>query len=501
MVSGQVGLHDESQIWTISVVGGALLKIREEGTGASISPDGSRIAFVSGGREIWLMNADGQGARKLLDVGKDYWVPANSLVEWSPDGQQIAFLKSRREPEETTLQIHRINSGQTTALLSRRVLRSFCWTQDWHILYAQAGFAPNEASDSLWEIGVDPRTQQTSNPRRLTNDIGFSVFDLSATADGKLLAYVWQRQQSDVYWGELEGNGTPLRNPARLTLDERMDWPGGWIRDGKSLLFFSDRNGEFDILRQGIKDRDAEPIVVGSDEKRAPSLSPDGRWILYLEWPKTAGGTSTDSAHLMRAPVSGGAPEIVLDARGYPGSANIQHEMDPVTATGYPDFRCAAVPGSPCVLAEADGDRIVFSRFDPESGAKREVARADISRDSVWDLSPDGSRLVFAARFSRSPIRILDLATGAERHQLLAGSPLVYSVGWASDGKSFLVTTFSPKGSSLLRVFLDGRTRLLRQSSTWFERPIPSPDGKLLAFGQVNVNSNAWVFDRQPRAP
>jgi Tol biopolymer transport system component len=495
-VSGPVGPRDESQIWTLSVVGGILLKIRGDGRGASISPDGSRIAFVSGDREIWLMNADGQGARKLLDVGKDYWVPGNTLVAWSPDGQQIAFLKRRREPEETTLQIHGINSGETTALLWSRVLRSFCWTHDWHILYARAEPAPNEGSDSLWEIGVDPRTRQPSNPRRLTSDIGFSVFDLSATADGKLLAYVWQRQQSDVYWGELEGNGTRLKTPARLTLDERMDWLGEWSRNGKSLLFFSDRNGEFDIFRQGITDRAAEPIVVGSDEKRAPRLSPDGRWILYLEWPKTAGGTSADSAHLMRVPVSGGAPEFVLDARGYPGSAKLQHEMEPVTATGYPDFRCASGPGSPCVLAEADNNRIVFSRFDSESGAKRELTRVDISRDSVWDLSRDGSRLVIAARLSGSPIRILDLATGTERHQLLAGSPLVYSVSWASDGKSLFVATFLIKGGSLLRVFLDGRTQLLRQFSTWVENPIPSPDGRFLAFGEVSVNSNAWVLDR-----
>jgi Tol biopolymer transport system component len=442
------------------------------------------------------MNADGQGARKVLDVGNGYSVPGNTLVEWSPDGQQITFLKRRREPEETTLQIHGINSGETTTLLWSRVLRSFCWTHDWHILYAQAERAPNEGSDSLWEIGVDPRTRQPSNPRRLTNDIGFSVFDLSATADGKLLAYVWQRQQSDVYWGGLEDNGTRLEEPVRLTLDERMDWLGGWSRNGKSLLFFSDRNGDFDIFRQGITDRDAEPIVVGSDEKRAPRLSPDGRWILYLEWPKTAGDTSADSAHLMRVPVSGGVPEFVFDARGYPGSAKIQHEMEPVTATGYPDFRCASVPGSPCVLGEADDNRIVFSRFDSESVAKRELTRVDIRRDSVWDLSRDGSRLVFAARLSGSPIRILDLASGAERHQLLAGSPLVYSVSWASDGKSLFVTTFSIKGSSLLRVFLDGRTRLLRQFSTWVETPIPSPDGSVLAFGEVSVNSNAWVLDR-----
>ena len=60
----------------------------------SWSPDGTKIAFQSnrlGNPDIWVMNADGTGARPLT---------ANSLAEesapeWSPDGQQIAFQSDR----------------------------------------------------------------------------------------------------------------------------------------------------------------------------------------------------------------------------------------------------------------------------------------------------------------------------------------------------------------------------------------------------------------------
>ncbi len=68
------------------------------------SPDGRRIAFV-GGNDIWLMNADGSGKRKLTSGAARDRVPS-----WSPDGRMIAFdrRESRSEDFGDTASIHEI---------------------------------------------------------------------------------------------------------------------------------------------------------------------------------------------------------------------------------------------------------------------------------------------------------------------------------------------------------------------------------------------------------
>ena len=58
--------------------------------GPAWSPDGSRIAFSSGRdgiMAVWVMNADGSGAKRLSDVEGEY-------PTWSPDGSRIAFASS-----------------------------------------------------------------------------------------------------------------------------------------------------------------------------------------------------------------------------------------------------------------------------------------------------------------------------------------------------------------------------------------------------------------------
>ena len=74
------------------------------------------------------------------------------------------------------------------------------------------------------------------------------------------------------------------------------------------------------------------------------------------------------------------------------------------------------------------------------------------------------------------------------------------SVGWAADGASLFVTGTAPEGGAIIRhVLFEGRSDLLYKVDGSLERPIQSPDGRYLSFGQATSNSNVWTIQNFER--
>jgi hypothetical protein len=298
--------------------------------------------------------------------------------------------------------------------------------------------------------------------------------------------------------GALDANGTRMSEPRRLTLDDRIDWPGGWTRDSTTVLFYSDRQGALDIFRQSLEKRGADPISIGLEEKRQPQLSPDGSAILYLAWPKPAPGAIPAAGNLMRMAVSGGPAQPVLEIKGYPGSAREPRDLGTrvLTASGYPDFRCPTRAEGSCILAEGDSKSVMFSSFDVIRGNKSAVATLEAPGASFWDLSPDGSKIVLGELGKNDRIRIVPAAGGDARIVTIQGFRQIESAGWAADGASLFLTGTGPEGGSILRhVSLNGESQLLYKTDGWLERPIASPDGRNLAFGQATSSNNVWTIE------
>jgi Tol biopolymer transport system component len=61
------------------------------------------------------------------------------------------------------------------------------------------------------------------------------------------------------------------------------------------------------------------------------------------------------------------------------------------------------------------------------------------------------------------------------------------------------VTSWQPDGPDLLRATLEGKVTLFWHNGhnqwQWVGSPLPSPDGKYLAFRSKSFDSNVWMIE------
>jgi Tol biopolymer transport system component/DNA-binding winged helix-turn-helix (wHTH) protein len=488
-----------TSIWMVSLLGRAPKKIRDDATAWSVSPDGSQIAFTAvpglfGSREIWLMTKEGEQARKLFAATDEN--SGFARVAWSPDGKRVGYLKFHQVSDrfEVSIETREITGGQPTVLLTSFLLHDFYWLPDGRVVYS-IGEGRAAASDNcnLWEVRADARTgAPVEQPRRVTNWAGFNVDDLSATSDGKRLVFQKLSIHDNVHVGELQDRNTKLTPPQELTLGEGFNFPTAWTSDSKAVIFSSDRNGHWGIYKQELN-RDSAEILVTADTTLGARTSPDGRWILYFSVPneenagfpdsllRSATGGSTP-LRLMRMPVTGGPPELVLIARFYNSPW------------------CARSPSTLCAFAERTPDRkeLVFTAFDPIRGKGHELARfaTDPNGDySNWSLSPDGTRIGII-KTGGNHIYLLPLDGSSVRDLTVTGWNGFNSFDWSVDSNGFFICSTSGLASTLLFVDLNGKPHsLLQQKSSPQTWGVPSPDGRHLAVLGQEFNGNMWMIE------
>jgi Tol biopolymer transport system component len=107
------GLGQGSELWFAKGDGKAVEQIYADRFNyisfARYSPDGSQIAFIKTPDtqtpftvgELWVMDSDGSNARKLADADAGHGYAAN----WSPDGTRIAFVKRENPDDESANQV------------------------------------------------------------------------------------------------------------------------------------------------------------------------------------------------------------------------------------------------------------------------------------------------------------------------------------------------------------------------------------------------------------
>ena len=252
--------------------------------GAGAKP-GKAEAPKEGGTQVWLLPfADGGEARQLTDLPKDV-----SGLAWSPDGRRLAIVSGAESTEPEKKRDRKPEDGPEpdTRLIDRLGYQ-----------FNGAGFVHDQFS-RLWL--VDAGTGEAE----LLSTGDHHDEDPVWAPDGRQIAFVSDRHanadlgwRSDIYLVTLSTRRVRQLSPGR----GRQGWIApAWSPDGTWVVAVGNRDWKKGVLDQAglwrmrVRDGFAENLIEGSDLEAAatlnsdlvgpgpsrPLVSADGRWVVF----------------------------------------------------------------------------------------------------------------------------------------------------------------------------------------------------------------------------
>ena len=269
--------------------------------------------------EIYLMNGDGTGARRITNNSDADFFPSIS-----PDGRQIVFesnrLRAGGEPQNVS-DIFLMNIDGTQ---QRHVVRgsSPTWSPDGKKIAFHAsasgkgqpilpypGAATSDSDIFIMDIdGTTPRNI-TNNPATIDDDADWSpdgrkiLFTSHAISDKPENA-----TSAEIYVMNADGSGTPVA----LTHNQEEERAPSWSPDGKRIVFSCRRGAPtFEICVMNADGSGEVQLTHNTNPDLTPTWSPDGQKIA---WHRPMGGRGSFQIWTMNA--DGSDPKQITDVPG-----------------------------------------------------------------------------------------------------------------------------------------------------------------------------------------
>lgn len=238
--------------------------------GAVFSPDGNKIAFHSnrsGHTEIWIMDADGSNLKQVTKSGtNDRW------PQFSADGKKLVFMSRQDENWE----IYSVNTdGSNRARITQNKVTDL-----------GASFSPDGKNITFTSVRDDESGIADLYILNIDDKIPIKVSENAYwptwSPDGKSIAYahIINEKLADVWIYDVEN-----KTAKAITQNSGSNFGAKFSRDSKNIIFFSNRDGKFQIFTMKISGEEQINLKVDTSGDGNPNFSPDGKYILFSNNP------------------------------------------------------------------------------------------------------------------------------------------------------------------------------------------------------------------------
>jgi Tol biopolymer transport system component len=401
LVADYLGPQAETQAWILPLPTGNPRHLSDIVAHWAVwSPDGRQLAFAKGS-DIFLANADGTNARKLITVsGRSWW------IRFSPDGTRLRFtLETPQTNSYSIWEVHADGSGLHALLPDWHSPLSECcgvWSGDGRYYFFVVGAADSfniwavRESAGLFHKALSKPFQLTNGPMSLGLPVpspdGKKLFADGHLPRGELVVYDSKSHQflpflSGISAGDLD-----------------------FSQDGKWIAYVSYPEGT--LWRSRADGSERVQLTFPPVSVYLPRWSPDGTQIAYIN------AQAGQPWRIFLISAQGGTPEQMLPEKEYQADAH-----------WFPD-----------------GKRMIFGRtpFIPGSSEKVALQVLDLTSKQVSvfpgsenlygpRLSPDGKHLA-AVTSDNKKLLIFDFQT-QKWTDWVSEPGLINAAMWSHDGR------------------------------------------------------------------
>jgi serine/threonine-protein kinase len=427
----------------------------------AVSPDGSRIAYVAAGGQLFLRSLDDMKARPIPGTDLDAFGPF-----FSPDGQWIGFFSF----QDRTLKKVAISGGPPVTICPSDPPFGVTWDGDW-IVFADQGakgvlrVSPNGGEP---EVVAAVKAGEVFAAPQMINDGRALLFTIAPA----LAVDRWDRGEIVV-----QSVGSSERTVILRGGSEARYVPTGHLVYMVGVTLFA---VPFDVKTLQVR---GGPVPIVEDVRRFTSYASPGSSFAF-----SSGGMFAYIPGSFEGP---GLLTVALASR----DGKLQRLDLPAQPYIFPRI---SPDGKQLAVQSYDGNEAFILIYNLRGGQPaRRLTFGGQNLNPLW--TPDGRRITFQSNREGDRSIFWQLADGTGTAERLSKPNALQEhrpEAWSPDGKTLAVSVIAPTGNRIFTLATDGTHAMTPFSTAALSARFAafSPDGKWIAYASNELGKGEEVF-------